>query len=478
MFARARRRRGTSAAPWSRMARSLRRDRFAWICSLPSSITLLICLGLPQVRDCHGHVKTAAQNGTSALLIVMAMIALAPLAWRWTALRGPVVALAIVGGLVALSSSFVILPIAIYCLIARPWTSTEQFVAFICGCIALVFVFIFPLVGVFGHLLYGASLTWASAFVVMLGSFAWASAARSRAGIVVPPPVLEEPVFEAVLPPPPPVAMPEQIGDYTIEAELGVGGMARVYRGRHVHLETEHAIKVLDPSYRHVPEARQRFLDEARIQAKLLDHPNIVKVTNIIATEEHAALVMEYVDGPSLERALPSVVRKSAEVTRIMLGILAAVDHAHRAGVIHRDLKPANVLLDGVHGIPRVTDFGIAKVTDASYVRSSATGNGARMGTLAYMSPEQIRGPRFVTARSDVFSLGIVLYEMMTGALPFDGESDYALMDAIVRGHYVMPSDMDPTIGHVIRFALQPDPAHRFQSCAEMADALRSAHGG
>jgi hypothetical protein len=460
------------------MARSLRRDRFAWICSFPTALTLLACLGLPQVEDCHGHVRTAAQNGTSPLLIVMAMIALAPLAWRWPPLRRPVTVMAIVAGLIAVKSSMLVLPIAIYCFIARPWMSTEQFVAFVCGWIALVFVVVFPLVGMFSKLLYGGGLTWASAFVVMLASFAWASAARQRSAISVPPPVVEAPAFEVVLPPPAPLAMPDRIGDYTIEAELGSGGMARVYRGRHVHLETEHAIKVLDPSYRHIPEARQRFLDEAKIQAKVLDHPNIVKVTNIVATAEHAALVMEYVDGESLERALPALLGHPEEITRIMLGILAALEHAHRAGVIHRDLKPANVLLEGAKRIPRVTDFGIAKVTDASYARSSATGNGARMGTLAYMSPEQIRGPRFVTARSDVFSLGIVLYEMATGRLPFDGESDYAVMDAIVRGQYVRPMGIDPVISRVIRIALQPDPADRFSSCAEMAEALRSPTGG
>ena len=459
------------------MARSLRRDRFAWICSLPTSITFLVCLGLPQVKDCHGHIKTASENGTSALLIVMSLVALAPLAWRWPQLRRAVVVLAVIAGAIALMSSLLVLAIAIYCVIARPWTSTEQFVAFVCGCIALVFVFVFPLVGLFSKLLYGAGLTWASACVVVLASFAWASAARRRSAISLPPPVLEQPGFEISLPPPPPIEMPAQIGDYTIEAELGAGGMARVYRGRHVHLETAHAIKVLDPRYRHIPEARQRFLDEAKIQAKVLDHPNIVKVTNIVATAEHAALVMEYVDGPSLEDELPALIGRPDEIIRIMLGVLAAVEHAHRAGVIHRDLKPANVLLDGAKRIPRVTDFGIAKVTDVSYIRSSATGNGARMGTLAYMSPEQIRGPRFVTTRSDVFSLGIVLYEMAIGALPFDGESDYAVMDAIVRGQYVRPMEIHPVISRVIRIALQPEPADRFASCAEMADALRQADG-
>jgi hypothetical protein len=175
------------------MAESLRRDRFAWITSLPTSITLLVCLGLPQIKDCHGHVKTAAENGTSPLLIVMALVALAPIAWRWSAMRPALMALAIVAGVLAVMSSVLALPIAIYCAVTRPWKSTEQFVAVICGCIALVFVFVFPLVGLFSKLLYGATLTWVSAVVVMLASFAWASAARWRSSIAVPPPCWRSP---------------------------------------------------------------------------------------------------------------------------------------------------------------------------------------------------------------------------------------------------------------------------------------------
>ncbi len=456
------------------MARPLRRDSFAWICSLPSSVVLLACLSLPQVRDCHGHIKTATDNGTSPLLVVMAMIALAPLAWRWPVLRRAVSILAILAGMLALMSSLLVLPVAIYFVIAQPWRSTEQFVAFVCGCIALMFVLAFPLIGVFSTWMYGATLTWGAGCVVMVANFAWASGAHLRASVLSlaalePAPESERsPADASELSP----RIPTQIGDYMIECELGAGGMARVYRGRHQHLETSHALKVLDPAYRQMPEARQRFLDEAKIQAKVLCHPNIVKVTNIVATPEHAALVMEYVEGASLEAELSSLPGDPAEITRIMLGILAAVEHAHQAGVIHRDLKPANVLLEGPQRIPRVTDFGIAKVTSDGYLPSSSTAGGARMGTLAYMSPEQIRGPRHVTAQSDVFSLGIVLYEMATGRLPFEGESDYALMDAIVRGAYYLPPVIDPQLARVIRIALAPEPAARYASCAQMASAL------
>lgn len=453
------------------MARPLRRDVLAWISSIPSCITFLVCLGLPQVRDCHGRVQTASDNGTSPLLVVMALLALAPLAWRWPPLRRLVMIMAIVAGVLAVASSLLVVPIGLYCIFARPWRSTEQFVAFSCSCVAIVFVIVFPVIGLFSTWLEGATLAWATAWVVMSASLSWASAAKARSRIV--PDVVEASVTAA----PPALsqaALPEAIGDYDILGELGAGGMARVYRGRHRHLETEHAIKVLDPSYREVPEARQRFLDEAKIQAKLLTHPNIVKVTNIVATPEHAALVMELIDGPCLDDVIESLPGNPDEIRRIMLGILSAVGHAHRCGVIHRDLKPSNVLLDGAARIPCVTDFGIAKVTTGGYVPSSSTGGGARMGTLPYMSPEQIKGARDVTVRSDVFALGVVLYEMTTGGLPFRGDCDYELMDAIVCGRYFLPRVIDPRIARVIRRALQPDPSRRYASCDEMAADLRA----
>jgi serine/threonine-protein kinase len=265
---------------------------------------------------------------------------------------------------------------------------------------------------------------------------------------------------------------PEQIGDYVIEGELGAGGMAKVYRARHPVLGTRHAIKVLDPAYRENPAARQRFLDEARIQARHLDHDNIVKVTNIIATDEHAALVMELIEGGSLESRLGALKDQPGEIRRIMLAVLDAVGHAHAEGIIHRDLKPANVLLD-TDGEPKVTDFGIAKVMAGSDTKKSTAAD-ARMGTLSYMSPEQIRRAKDVTARSDIFSLGAMLYEMATGRLAFAGESDYDVMDAIIKGNYPPPTDIDPVFIDVITVALDPDPAKRYASCAEMAEALRA----
>ena len=279
-------------------------------------------------------------------------------------------------------------------------------------------------------------------------------------------------------------ALPTLIGDYQVEALLGEGGMAKVYRARHTVLDTQHALKVLNPELRVNPEARRRFLDEARIQAKHLDHPNIVKVTSIVATADHAALVMELIDGGSLEAALPELGKRLDRVVPIMLGVLDGMAHAHAAGVIHRDLKPSNVLLArvGDRVVPKLTDFGIAKVTaELAGKGKKSTQGSARMGTLGYMSPEQIRGAKQVTVRSDVFALGAILYELATGTPAFDGDSEYDVMERIVNGRYEPPertyAGVTPAIAAVIRQALAADPAARFASCEEMAAALRAAAG-
>jgi serine/threonine-protein kinase len=280
------------------------------------------------------------------------------------------------------------------------------------------------------------------------------------------------------------LAAGSRVGDYEIEADLGEGGMARVYRARHAMLDTHHAVKVLDPGLRANADVRQRFLDEARIQAKHLDHPGIVKVTNIVATAEHAALVMELVDGGSLETELHALADRPDEIRRIMLAVLDAVGHAHAHGIVHRDLKPANVLLHrrGGQVIPKVTDFGIAKLGADGGRAKKSTVAGARMGTLGYMSPEQIRRAKDVTAQSDIFSLGAMLYELTTGAVPFEGNDDFEVMEKIVHARYPDPGErrpgIDPVFVEVIRRALSPRPEERYASCEEMAAALRQTGAG
>jgi tRNA A-37 threonylcarbamoyl transferase component Bud32 len=274
----------------------------------------------------------------------------------------------------------------------------------------------------------------------------------------------------------------EQLGDYIIEAEIGGGGMAKVYRARHSVLDTHHALKVLDEEYRANAEARRRFLDEAKIQAKHLTHPNIVKVTNIVP--HPAALVMELVDGGSLEEYIAKRKRPFSqdELLQLAVPILDAMAHAHDAGIIHRDIKPANILLRKTDGrlVPAITDFGIAKLVDTSaagQAKKKSTHHEARMGTLGYMSPEQIRKAKDVTARSDIFSLGAMFYEMATGRAPFEGDSDFDIMEKIVHGKVDPPEKLaDPSMpAHVtaaIRRAMDPAPEKRFASCRELSAAL------
>jgi eukaryotic-like serine/threonine-protein kinase len=264
---------------------------------------------------------------------------------------------------------------------------------------------------------------------------------------------------------------------YEVERELGGGGMARVYKVRHVALGSVHALKVLEPELVVNPELRARFLEEGRIQARL-KHPNILGITDVVATPGVAGLVMDYLEGESLDKYLARAQRppEAEEVRDIFPQVLAGMGFAHAQGIIHRDLKPSNIFLEQVHGrrVVRVLDFGIAKVSGAE--GKAATRTGVRMGTPQYMSPEQIRGAREVTLRSDIFSLGVTLYELATGQVCFQGESDFNIMEKIVRAEFVPPEVAHPglerRLAAVIRRAMEPEPERRFASCQEFAAAL------
>jgi len=264
---------------------------------------------------------------------------------------------------------------------------------------------------------------------------------------------------------------------YEVERELGGGGMARVYKVRHVALGSVHALKVLAPELVVSAELRARFLEEGRIQARLR-HPHIVSITDVVATPGVAGLVMEYLEGESLDTYLARLRQPLAleEVRDIFLQTLEGVAFAHEQGIVHRDLKPSNLFLEQVRGrrVVRVLDFGIAKVSG----REASTRTGMRMGTPQYMSPEQIRGARDVTPRSDIFSLGATLYELATGRVCFEGESDFNIMEKIVRAEYVPPEEarpgIDRALAQAIHTALEPEPEHRFGSCRQFAAALMS----
>jgi serine/threonine-protein kinase len=264
---------------------------------------------------------------------------------------------------------------------------------------------------------------------------------------------------------------------YEVERELGGGGMARVYKVRHVALGSVHALKVLEPELMVNAELRARFLEEGRIQARLR-HPHIVSISDVVATPGVAGLVMEYLEGESLDVYLARLRRppELEEVRDLFLQALEGVAYAHEQGIVHRDLKPSNLFLEQVRGrrVVRVLDFGIAKVSGTG--RTASTRTGLRMGTPQYMSPEQIRGARDVTPRSDIFSLGVTLYELATGRVCFEGESDFNIMEKIVRGEYVPPEEalpgIDRALADAIQKALEREPERRFGSCRQFAAAL------
>jgi serine/threonine protein kinase len=253
---------------------------------------------------------------------------------------------------------------------------------------------------------------------------------------------------------------------YTIEAPLGRGGQAIVYRARHNQLGTLHAIKVLQMPTASV---RKRLIQEGQVQARL-KHPNIVAVSDVIDVGGAPGLVMEYVEGPSMDVLLARHRLTVEQIDDLALGVLAGVAAAHRQGLVHRDLKPHNIMLQVTPGgfIPKVMDFGLAKVLSGDTAPGHRTRTGAVMGTPFYMSPEQIRETKNVDQRTDVFALGCVLYEMVTGVRAFEREDILATYSAIAAGDYVKVSARIPAVPErmerAIDGALRPDMSARLQS--------------
>ncbi len=269
---------------------------------------------------------------------------------------------------------------------------------------------------------------------------------------------------------------------YEVVSKLGEGGMATIYLVRHLGLRSLHALKVPDPRLFQSPEARQRFTNEGRIQA-LLRHPHIAQVTDIVVTPV-PGLVMEYVEGGTLGELCeqsPGGRLDLAVLRELFPPVLGAMEEAHGHRVVHRDLTPGNILLSKGHQgrmHPKVTDFGIAKVEEEESQRYR-TRTGVLLGTRPYMSPEQIRGAAEVDARTDIFALGAILYEAVTGRVAFDADSDFEMMTRISEGRYTPPEQVVPGLPEglvqCIRKALAVDPAERFQDCAAFRAALEQA---
>ena len=262
----------------------------------------------------------------------------------------------------------------------------------------------------------------------------------------------------------------QQIGPYNVMESLGQGGMGVVYRAMHAKLEQLVAIKVLSPEYASNAEMRERFVREAKLQVQL-SHPNVVNILNYLEDSQSVYLVMEYVDGESLEDRLKREGPLApSECCRIATEVLHALAFMHQRGIIHRDIKPSNIMLTEEQHV-KVTDFGIAKGSGDKPL----TRTGVQIGTVWYMSPEQIKGGE-VNAASDVYALGITLYEMVTGQVPFQSDSEYEIMkshvEEVPRDPVSINSQLSRGLCDVILKALAKDPAQRYQSAEELRQAL------
>jgi serine/threonine protein kinase len=265
----------------------------------------------------------------------------------------------------------------------------------------------------------------------------------------------------------------QRVGDYEVLAKLGAGGMGRVYKVRNVISNRIEAMKILLPDFASDPDLAARFMAEIRTLAGL-EHPGIAQLRTAFQIQNQFVMVMEYVEGTTLEK-LASQIRIPIDHVLDYAGqVLAALSYAHGCGVTHRDIKPANIMIT-THGLVKLMDFGIAKSTDDM----SLTRPGTTMGSVYYMSPEQVRGGT-VDARSDIYSFGVTLYEVLTGRKPFQADSSYSVLNAQLNEPPIPLIEVNPSIppalNEVVLRAMAKRPEDRFQSADEFRTALRALH--
>jgi len=275
-----------------------------------------------------------------------------------------------------------------------------------------------------------------------------------------------------------------QIGDL-----IARGGMAEVYKGMHSTLNRKVAVKIMREHVEEDPDSRARFAREARVVANL-DHPNIIQVFDYDLIDGRPCIVMELVEGASLANYLKELQKRGEKlphqsIAKLMKSIASAMDHAHERDIVHRDIKPANILLRSKNGPvdtnaplsedvePVLTDFGLVRLLNSN----TKTSTGTVSGTPSYMSPEQARGDR-VDQRTDIYSLGVVLYEMLAGAVPFDAESSFGVLMKHLNEPPPPIAGISADMQSVINCALAKDPANRYDTATELVNEFIAVMNG
>ncbi|MCC7448068.1 MAG: protein kinase [Anaerolineae bacterium] len=266
----------------------------------------------------------------------------------------------------------------------------------------------------------------------------------------------------------------EAVGPYRITDQLGQGGMATVYRAYHANLDRYVAIKVLHAAFKQDPNFLARFRREAQIIAKL-EHPGIVPVYDYSEHNGEPYLVMKFVEGETLKARLAKRPLKLDEVLRVMTTVGAALTYAHERGILHRDIKPSNILIER-DAAPYIADFGLARIASAG---ESTMSQDMMLGTPQYISPEQAQGLQDLDAGTDIYSLGVVLYELVVGRVPFTADTPYAIVHDHIFSPLPLPSKVNPqvppAVETVLLKALAKSPSDRYRSAVEMVDAFREA---